>query len=185
MRKIGLFSVLKYLIRKIWIPLLCAAFGAVGMMMLAKEPASVWNSSMIYGVHVSGQNVEESYQLERTLADVLSTLLSSDEELSNIAKESEHSYSFSAIGRNVKIRVNASDEQSALNFQNEILEKAEDYLSREFAGAELSKEAEDMVEVAQEPQKKKYAALGALAGLCVGLCGLLVVQYLKSSKITE
>ena len=75
---------------------------------------------MIYGVHVSGQNVEESYQLERTLADVLSNLLSSDEELSNIAKESEHSYSFSAIGRNVKIRVNASDEQSALNFQNEI-----------------------------------------------------------------
>ena len=51
MRKIDIFSVIKYLGRKIWIPLLCAAFGAAGMMMLVKEPVPVWNSSVTYSVH--------------------------------------------------------------------------------------------------------------------------------------
>ena len=87
MRKIDILSVIKYLGRKIWIPLLCAAFGAVGMMMLAKEPVPVWNSSVTYSVHVSEQKGEEGYLLERTLADVLSTLLSTDDELKEIAEE--------------------------------------------------------------------------------------------------
>ena len=188
MRKIDILSVIKYLGRKKWIPLLCAAFGAVGMMMLAKEPVPVWNSSVTYSVHVSEQKGEEGYLLERTLADVLSTLLSTDDELKEIAeeeKESEYGYSFSSMGRNVKVRVSAASEQNALDFQNVILDKAEDYLSREYAEAKLSKETEDMSESVEESPKKKYAALGMLAGLCVGLGGILAVQYLKSSKIAE
>ena len=136
MRKIDIFSVIKYLGRKIWIPLLCAAFGAAGMMMLVKEPVPVWNSSVTYSV-------------------------------------------------NVKVRVSAASEQSALDFQNVILDKAEDYLSREYTEAKLSKEAEDMSESVEESPKKKYAALGMLAGLCIGLGGLLAAQYLKSPKIAE
>ena len=188
MRKIDIFSVIKYLGRKIWIPLLCAAFGAAGMMMLVKEPVPVWNSSVTYSVHVSEQKGEEGYLLERTLADVLSTLLSTDDELKEIvkeAKESEYGYSFSSMGRNVKVRVSAASEQSALDFQNVILDTAEDYLSREYTEAKLSKEAEDMSESVEESPKKKYAALGMLAGLCIGLGGLLAAQYLKSPKIAE
>ena len=101
------------------------------------------------------------------------------------AKESEYGYSFSSMGRNVKVRVSAASEQSALDFQNVILDKAEDYLSREYTEAKLSKEAEDMSESVEESPKKKYAALGMLAGLCIGLGGLLAAQYLKSPKIAE
>ena len=81
--------------------------------------------------------------------------------------------------------MSAASEQNALDFQNVILDKAEDYLSREYAEAKLSKETEDMSESVEESPKKKYAALGMLAGLCVGLGGILAVQYLKSSKIAE
>lgn len=80
---------------------MCAAFGAVGMMMLAKEPVPVWNLSETYSVHVSEQKGEEGYLLEKTLADVLSTLLSTDDELKEIVKEekeSEYGYSVFLYG---------------------------------------------------------------------------------------
>ena len=67
-------------------------------MMLAKEPVPVWNSSVTYSVHVSEQKGEEGYLLERTLADVLSTLLSTDDELKEIAEEEKESeYGLSLI----------------------------------------------------------------------------------------
>lgn len=188
MRKIDLIQILKSLIKKCWLLVLLALVGAGCMFCVAKmqqnQSVITWTLNNRYVISLDDRQSYDSYLYEEKMASVVNDLLVQDEELFEI-RSAFTVYSTRVSHRRIELSIRGENEQKLIQAEHLFFEKAQTYLSEEFAQATtIALESTAVKEEAPENvmPSKRIILLGALLGLSVGLAILLVTEYVKSPK---
>ena len=188
MRKIDLIQVLKSVVKKCWLPILLAVIGAGCMFVAAKmqqdEPTITWTLNNRYVISISEHQDYDSYLYEEKMAAVVNDLLGRDEELREM-RSTLNAYSTKVFFRRIELSIQGESEDVLVQAERLFFEKAQTYLSEEFAqAATITLESTVVQEepAAATAPSKKTVLLGALLGLSIGLAILLVAEYVKSPK---
>lgn len=190
MKKIDLIQVLKSVVKKCWFPVLLAAIGASVMFFMTKmqqnQSVIIWTLKNRYVISLSDHQDYDSYLYEEKMAAVINDLLSQDEELTEM-RSTFSTYLTRVFYRRIELSIQSENKERLMQAEDLFLEKAQTYLTEEFAQA-ATIALESTVVQEETPVNvtlpKKTILLGALLGLCTGLSIILIIEYVKSPTET-